>query len=215
MLVLACAAGWTLLTSPAAAQRDDLLTHEACRINPSLEECICRDVRVFSVLPRVYTYDTDGTLLPGFSENGDPDDPSDDWPSLVPGHPNARTQLPMFDEERGVWVGDPRDLEVVENTKYKAHCSMAYFRENLRRAVYVLATVGAVLFGGSVAWAGFVHMQETASGESRSTARTVILRSGVGMILLAMAFVAFEAITGLFLEGFQLWDFQPGFLEQF
>ena len=145
--MVALAAAWALLPSSAAAQRDDLLTHEACRINPSLEECICRDVRVFSVLPRVYTYRVDGTIEPGFSEEGDPDDPTDDWPGLASGHANARAELPQFDEERGVWLGDPRDLEVVSNTKYKAHCSMAYFRENLRRVVYTLATIGAVLFG--------------------------------------------------------------------
>ena len=67
----------------------------------------------------------------------------------------------------------------------------------------------------SVGWAGFVHMQETASGAAQSSARNIILRTFIGMILLASVFVVWEGVSGLFLGGVDIWDTDPRLFEFF
>ena len=186
-----------LLPGAASAQREDLFSVEACRLDPSSEECVCGDVTARRMVPKKTMYDSGHTLV-GVSTDTD-----------------IRPIGPIYDPERRVWEGHPDDLEVGDNDKYKAHCSMSYFRENQRRLLYVVIAMAAGLTAVSVTWGGFVHMQESASGESRSMSRTVIIRACLGMLLLSMIFLAWDAVSSLYLGGLEIWDTAPGLLESF
>ena len=199
---------------PALAQGPDdseLLRNQACRVNPHSEECICREVHAYSMVPLFVDY-TSSTGVPvafaydcaikdGRRECTDPKD---------------KRAAPVFDPDSLTWSGGAtRDYVVVQNTKYKAYCSLAYFRENLRRLwVFALAFAGG-LMAITVAWCGATYMQEAVSGENRAMARTVLIRSVLGVVVLAAVFLIWEGVSGLFLQGFDIWRTEPGFLEMF
>lgn len=209
--------------APVSAQGgDELLERPACRVNPHSEECICSDVHAYSLVPRFVDYTVwppvalaldcaiDGS---GKRSCGDPSPPRAD---------------PLFDVDSGRWlpaggsrdsnaiaVSIDRDFTLVQNEKYKAYCSVSYFRENLRRLwVFALAFAGG-LVAITVAWGGTIYMQEAVAGETRSFARAVIIRSLLGLILLAAVYLIWEGVSGMFLGGFDIWRTPPGFLELF
>ena len=197
VLVVLCS---TFLSSGTAhAQRADIFSGEggeACRNDPHSEECICREVVRYAWVPN-------------------------DWEEVagVPSYPPVAIGA-YWDDEIKSWVpqteGDPdKKLDMEANSKYKAHCSLAYFRENLTRLWYFLLALGGTLAGVSIAWAGFVHMQESVSGETRSMSRTMIIRTVLGVILLACVFFAWQGVSDLFLGEFEIWSDRPGLLEGF
>ena len=193
----------------ASAQDSALLDEAACRVNPHSEECICRNIHAFAVVPRFvdYTvYPPVATALDCSIEDG----------RRVCDLPSPERYL-EFDQETLTWSGgdSQEDYFFVENEKYKAYCSLAYFRENLRRLwVFALALAGG-LVAISIAWGGVVYMQEAVSGETRSTGRTIMIRAVLGLVVLAGVFLIWEGVSALFLQGYDIWRTEPGFLEIF
>ena len=190
-------AGFSLLPADALAQGggEELLSNEACRADPNDEDCICRNVRIYERSP-------EGEIL--VSPNG-----------IISAVGSSSDELLRYHADSRTWSGGTDDDYRYETDKYKALCSLAYFQENSKRLIYVVIAMGAGLTAISIAWGGFVHMQEAASGESRSTSRTIILRCVMGMLLLAVVFLSWEAYSGVFLGDLEIWDSAPGFLEGF
>ena len=91
---------------------------------------------------------------------------------------------------------------------------MEYFREDLRRLLYFLIALASGLVLISVAWAAVIHMMDSATGEQRSQARTIIVRTIVGLVLIAMLFVIYEQVSGLAVGTFDIWDSDVPFLQE-
>ena len=199
-----------VLAGPAAAQRGvDILSDEECRNDPNSEECICRDVLFIIRVPKpeyidysqfppqLLAVDSEGVIS---SQEG-----FDATKRLDP--------VPYQDPFTGQWIGHEAYFDNSVNNRYSAYCSLEYFREDLRRLVYFLVALAAGLAVVSVAWAGTVHMMDSASAETRSQVRTTVIRVILGLVILSMIFVAFEGIAGLFVGDFDLWSEDPGLLE--
>ena len=209
VLVLAVAAvvcSAVISSGTAEAQREDILSGdkgEVCRENPHAEECICFEVSRYGNVPAAWVEVSAGVpAYPPRAVDADWDGELKSW---------VRT-TPMPNPTPPGYV-DP--LRTEANSKYKAHCSLSYFRENLRRLWYFLLALGASLTAVTLGWAGFVHMQDSASGETRSMSRTIIIRAALGMILLACVFFAWEGVSDLFVGEFEIWSDRPGLLEGF
>ena len=195
---------------PASAQDSALLDDAACRANPHSEECICRNIHAFAVVPRFVDY----TQYPPVAQSLNCR--IEDGRRLCE-LPSPLRVPPVFSEETLTWSGGNAadDYYFVENNKYKAYCSLAYFRENLRRLwVFALALAGG-LVAISIAWGGVIYMQEAVSGETRSTGRTIMIRAVLGLVVLAGVFLIWEGVSALFLQGYDIWRTEPGFLEIF
>lgn len=186
---LALALGVWLAPDGASAQREDLLTDQVCRNNPNSEACICRDVFVYRLVPANIDYSTFPPQA-GFRMDGN------NRVDLVEieGIGMARQDLgspaaPVWNDELKRWDGDMVDMEVRPNTAFDSYCSLEYFRENLRRLVYVTMAVGGVAvcvkrrLGGLRPYAGDGERGGAVVG------RNIILRTFIGMILLASGFV--------------------------
>lgn len=130
---------------------------------------------------------------------------------------------PIFDPLTGVWEGSrdyPQDgiqdshgdLVHTENDLYDEQCSFAYLREDLRRVWRFAIALGTMLLGGSLAWIGFVYMQESAQiGNSSSGwagSRTLLMRVLVGIFVLALAGVVWDLIADFTLPGVDSWTLQ-------
>ena len=194
----------------AWAEEHELLDEPACRVNPHSQECICREIHAFAVVPRFVDY----TVYPPVAESLDCRVEDGRRVCEVPSP--ARTPI-AFDVDSLTWSGGDTQLDFVfvENEKYKAYCSLAYFRENLRRLwIFALGLAGG-LVAISVAWGGVIYMQEAVSGETRSTGRTIMIRAVLGLIILAGVFLIWEGVSELFLQGYDIWRTEPGFLEIF
>ena len=200
LVVLVLGGFFVLPAGEAGAQGGgDLLLNAACRDDPYSEECICEGVARMSRFPKHFKVGPNGEFI------AEPD------PASPPGAPPIE-----FDTELNVWVGGiDDDFEVKENSKYKAYCALAYYEENQRRLVLLVIAVGSVLAAVGLGWAGFVHMQESAAGETRSTSRTIVIRALLGMLILSLVFVIWEAFAGSLLGGLDYWQQVPGVLENF
>lgn len=183
--------------SPVAAQgvADELKDQwlgEDCRSDPDSELCICAPAGRRTAVPLgdiTYSSSQPGLPLSAASVGGDPAD------------------FPVFDPDEYRWIGEAADLEVVENSWFKRHCALAFFREDLTRAWYFAVALGSGFLSLSLVMAGVVYMQESASGSELAGARTRMFRIIIGMVILAMAFVFYEGIVSV-LFGFT--DFWTG-----
>ena len=132
---------------------------------------------------------------------------------------------PVFDRDTGVWSGEevtnPESIEIdpdtgavtsadgdlilVSNDHYNQQCSLSYFRENLRRLWRFGVALGAVLAAASVAWAGMVWMQESASGNDIARSRGMIIRVVIGVIVLSCSFLVWEGLADLLAGHLATW----------
>lgn len=226
-LVLGLLLAGALWPGAVAAQPvtgEDLLRDQACRTDPDSELCICRDQFVYRMVPANVDYSAFPPTA-GFREESGVRVSSHDFSGSDVGeylglgviHRSTTTSPapPRWNDEYKRWEGDLVDMELAPNRQYYANCSLSYLRENLQRLVYIVIAIASVLFAVSLGWAGFVHMQETATGGNRAVARTVILRAMLGMILLAGIFVVWEAVSGAFLQGMDIWDLDPRVFDAF
>ena len=117
-----------------SAQDTALLDSAVCRSNPHSQECICRDIHAFAVVPRFVDY----TQYPPIAQALDCAIEGGVRVCSIPDPPRTHGD-PVFSEDTLTWSGGDSELDYffVENEKYKAYCSLAYFRENLRRFVGV------------------------------------------------------------------------------
>ena len=206
LAVIAVLCSVVMSSGTAHAQREDILSGDAgvaCRQNPHSEECICFDVSRYAMVPVAWQEVSAGVpAYPPLAIGAHWDDELKSW---VRNNPVPAVYEPLYT--------DPLRTEV--NSKYKAHCSLSYFRENLRRLWYFMLALGASLTAVTLGWAGFVHMQDSVTGETRSMSRTIIIRAVLGMVLLACVFFAWEGVSGLFVGEFEVWSDRPGLLEGF
>lgn len=223
LVALPLAGMLALAAAPVGAQGgEELLEEAACREDPHSEVCICSEVHAYSLVPRFV--DNTGWPPTAFALDCSVDG-SGNRSCVLPSGDTARNN-PRFDVNTLRWVPDEssdekralsidRDFVLVQNEKYKAYCSMSYLRENIRRLwLFALALAGG-LVAITVAWGGTIYMQEAVSGETRSFSRTVMIRSLLGLVLLAAVFLIWEGVSGMFLGGFDIWRSSPGFLEVF
>ena len=171
LLVFALSALLLASSGDARAQEVDLFGEAACRENPNSEDCICALVRHYGYYPVEYTRNPGGggtytgALLAVDVTPGD-------------SHPP-----PTFNFETGAWDGNRAtpasveagtpdgDLVFSKNDHYNQQCALSYFREDLRRLWRFAVALGAALAAASVAWAGVVWMQESASGNDIARSR--------------------------------------------
>lgn len=101
-----------------------------------------------------------------------------------------------------------RDYEIsprlVENKNYKRDCAFTFLEEDLRRIWQIAGMVVGALLTITVSWAGVVHMQETASGNSLARTRMIITRAIVGAIIVGGCYIIIDAIN---VELFGMADF--------
>ena len=65
--------------------------------------------------------------------------------------------------------------------------------------------LGAVLAAASVAWAGVVWMQESASGNDIARSRGMIIRVVIGVIVLSCSFLVWEGLADLLAGHLETW----------
>ncbi len=188
-----------------AQSHDQFFTNEACRQNPNSEECICASVLQFGSYPTLVTtpsgdvevldIDNDGfkpflNPLTGFWE---------DQPGEATGTPVGSPAPPA----------NVSDLVTLPSVDYGRHCSLSYFRENLRRLWYFAAALGGGLATLSLAWGGVAYMQSSASGADLSRARGMIMRVALGVIILACAYLVWEGVSTLLFSHLEFWTLDP------
>ena len=186
--------------SVMAQSNEDFLADAECADNPNSEQCICARVRQFSLYPQFI--DTGGGVIGLYDSDDD-------------------GEVPFLDPDDGLWkdgVGeaagvsrsglDPVVTELVSlpSNEYGQNCSLAYFRENLRRLWFFAVALGGGLAALSLGWAGVAYMQASASGADLSRSRTMIMRVLIGIVILACAYLIWEGASNLFLGGYESWS---------
>lgn len=82
----------------------------------------------------------------------------------------------------------------VRTEKWKEACARRYVKHNFRVFWMVGTGIAGALTAISLAWAGFVYMQESASGGDVSQVRNLIVRSLAGFVFAGMAWVVWQGI---------------------
>ena len=192
------------LLSPgsAGAQEFDLFEDEACKEDPNSEDCICAKVWQLQLQPLRYTRAPGASVYTGevraLDVDGDGDAPVFDldtgaWSGKEVTNPDSID----IDPDTGAVTSADGDLILVSNDHYNQQCTLSYFRENLRRLWRFGVALGAVLAAASVAWAGMVWMQESASGNDIARSRGMIIRVVIGVIVLSCSFLVWEGLADL------------------
>ena len=186
--------------SVMAQSNEDFLADAECSANPNSEQCICARVRQFSLYPQFI--DTGGGVIGLYDSDND-------------------GKVPFLDPDDGLWKDDPdegvdvannvagsvaTELVALPSTEYGQNCSLAYFRENLRRLWFFAVALGGGLAALSLGWAGVAYMQASASGADLSRSRMMIMRVVVGVVILACAYLIWEGASNLFLGGYDSWS---------
>ena len=96
--------------------------------------------------------------------------------------------------------GDPATLEFQRDKEFKSQCSLTYFREDLRRGWWFGVFVALGLFTMSVAWAGYVYMQESAAAAERAQSRAIVFRVMAGLAIVVMAYFLWAIFSDMFLD---------------
>ena len=187
----------SVLVFPGEAQAQgeiegELLNEPACLQDINSEECICARVRVLGSYPIEYG-------PPGPAGN----------PTAVDKDMDGETP----DYEDGEWVESEAelangisDLIFTANDNYKDHCSLAYFREDLRRFYIFLVALGVGFTAISLSWAGVIWMQHSSSGEDLRQVRVIVIRVVLGMIILASAYVIYDGASDLLQGRVESWS---------
>ena len=185
--------------SVMAQSNEDFLADAECDDDPNSEQCICARVRQFALYPR---FISSGGVIALYDSDDD-------------------GEVPFLDPDDGVWKDsdgeatgvsrsglDPVVTELVSlpSDEYGQNCSLAYFRENLRRLWFFAVALGGGLAALSLGWAGVAYMQASASGADLSRSRTMIMRVLIGIVILACAYLIWEGASNLFLGGYETWS---------
>ena len=190
------AVGVTLLfaePAPAEAQgvSDELKLEwfSICRDDPDSSNCICAPVALRVAVPiGAITYEP-STGIPLYAENVGGD----------------VSNVPRYDSYDRMWIGEAQDLQIVENSWFKRHCALAFFREDLTRAWYIAVAIGTGFLAMSFAWSGVVYMQESASGGDLAQVRVRLFRIIMGLLVLGMAFIFYETVISFLFNSTDYW----------
>ena len=200
------------LLSPgsAGAQEFDLFEDKACKEDPNGEECICAKVVQLRLQPLKYTRAAGPDGYTGEVRGLSVDDDSADVPVLDPdtglwSGKQVENMASIVRDDQGVVTSADGDLILVSNDHYNQQCALSYFRENLRRLWRFAVALGAVLAAASVAWAGVVWMQESASGNDIARSRGMIIRVVIGVIVLSCSFLVWEGLADLLAGHLETW----------
>ena len=175
----------------------ELFVEQACRDDPNSEQCICGFAAEQSLYPAIWD------VPPGPGVPGTARDYIDSPVNIVVDFVDGKWRGSLSSKPMGYQpeMDHDGDLVVLLDEFYNQRCSLSYFRESLHRRWYVAVAVGGLFFAVSIGWLGFVYMQETSSGGDLARVRAMFFRVGMGLLLLTLAFVAFEAFSD-----FLLWD---------
>ena len=210
-------------SGPAFAQsQDEIFTgtsRDACVTDTSSEECICSVAQEYGWVPvdpdfsnrlRGADRDNDGTA-PEYDPftgtwSGSKDDGSE---GLGRGNPRDFRDDRNFHPDGSDPGFNSFDLVFKETGFYDEHCSFAYLRENIRRSWRFGIALGVLFLTASLSWIGFVYMQESAqlgsAGSGWAGSRTLLTRVLLGILVLALAGVAWEMIADFTLPGIDSW----------
>ncbi len=207
---------------------------QECRINRNSERCICWNVNiantewvmaepvVYKGRPLAYIGTPLRSLyLKGYTDGlvylpAQFDDGQDQFEGLDGNPPVVRSGIlgefnPSYLKfEFGVEVPPPSSggwkvkQDLLYNADYRRDCAFTYLEEDLRRLWQIAGLLVGALLSITVAWAGVVHMQETASGNSYARTRTILVRALVGAIIVGGCYFIVDAIN---VELFGIADF--------
>ena len=172
---------------------------EACQIDPDGEACVCHSVREFALIPREYEDNPDYDRFGDLPQNQH---------RYIAKNIGGSSAVPQLGTD-GYWTGEPEDLHVPENMAnplYNQHCTLSYLREDLRRLWYFAAALGGGFAALSLAWAGVMYMQHSASGVDLTRSRMMIMRVLLGVLILAFAFVVWEGLGDVLLDTLDPWS---------
>ena len=164
--------------------------------DPNSEECVCSEVRSFLLEPAQID-DVTGEALDGDGDGKPPVYEDGYWV-------DAGGEVITFDVD-GNPVSPSADLVVVLNPYYDFDCSLSYLREDMRRAWQYAAVLAGTFLFVSLAWAGVMYMQDSASGADLSRSRTMMFRVVVGFIIVACAWILWEIVGDILLSHLQSW----------
>ena len=173
--------------------------------DPNSEECVCSEVRSFLLEPAKIdgatgeALDGDGDGKPPVYEDGYWVDGSGEEVTYV----DAGGDLARFVD--GTPVPPSEDLVIVLNPYYDFDCTLSYLREDMRRAWQYAAVLAGTFLFVSLAWAGVMYMQDSASGADLSRSRTMMFRVVVGFIIVACAWILWEIVGDILLSHLQSW----------
>ena len=97
------------------------------------------------------------------------------------------------------------DLYMTANPYFDVDCSLSYLREDMRRSWQFAVVLGGTFLFVSLAWAGVMYMQDSASGTDLSRSRTMMFRVLGGFIIVACAYILWELIGDNLLGHLQSW----------
>lgn len=83
---------------------------------------------------------------------------------------------------------------------------MTYLREDIQRGWGFLVLLASGLASLSMVWCGFVYAQETSSGEQRATARLTLIRVIIGVLVVVLAYMAWDVVNTFFFAGDETWN---------
>ena len=172
--------------------QEDIDAGRGDRFGPNTEACICSEVRALLSIPINFEADKKTPV----DRDGDGE---------IPVEVEGRWYGTIASLDAEGNPGTDGDLMLVSNRSYDFDCSVSYFREDLRRAWQFAAILaGTFLFAG-MAWTGVVYMQESASGSDLSRTRAMMFRMIIGLIIVASAYVIWEAVGENLLGHLQTW----------
>ena len=164
--------------------------------DPNSEECVCSEVRSFLLEPAKIDKAT-GEALDGDGDGKPPVYEDGYWVDSEEG-------LITFDAD-GNPVSPSADLVIVLNPYYDFDCTVSYLREDMRRAWQYAAVLAGTFLFVSLAWAGVMYMQDSASGADLSRSRTMMFRVVIGFIIVACAWILWEIAGDILLSHLQSW----------
>ena len=164
--------------------------------DPNSEECVCSEVRSFLLEPAKIDGAT-GEALDGDGDGKPPVYEDGYWVDSEEG-------VITFDAD-GKPVSPGADLVIVLNPYYDFDCTLSYLREDMRRAWQYAAVLAGTFLFVSLAWAGVMYMQDSASGADLSRSRTMMFRVVVGFIIVACAWILWEIVGDILLSHLQSW----------
>ena len=198
-------------------------------------ECICHAIDDFAAVPMklTITHDFDSPADGSYPDAWDDQRTATTgravfngetglWESDTPGRPLSvapwgTEELPAADPENPpnvISTNRPsHDMVLVLNDRYNELCAFSYLRENLGRVwrfAVILAGAAAAI---SLAWGGVAYMQDSASYGDAARIRMAMLRVLMGLAVVGLALVAWNAMDGFLFTHVDSWNWDQQFYD--